>query len=216
MDTIGERWALLVVRELLLGPKRFADLSTGLAHASQSVISQRLKELDSAGLIRRVKLGPPVSAHVYELTDAGRGLEPALVALARWGAILPAAPNATLSPDAFALGLKALYSPPTDDAFRASGEVRLSDDVFAFDTGPTGLDVRRGPGAAPDFEVTGTITEIWNVVTGSSGLAEALQKRVVSVTGDATMAQEFFERFPNVAGPGRRADAAATDLAMPN
>lgn len=209
MDTIGERWALLVVRELLLGPKRFADLSAGLAHASQSVISQRLKELDSAGLIRRVKLGPPVSAHVYELTDTGRGLEPALVALARWGAILPAAPNATLSPDAFALGLKALYSPPTDDVFRASGEVRLGDDVFAFHTGPTGLEVRRGQGAARDFEVTGTITEIWKVVTGSAGLAEAVQNGVVSITGDATLAHEFFERFPNVAAAGRRADAAA-------
>ena len=91
-----------------------------------------------------------------------------------------------MSPDAFALGLKALYSPPTDDAFRASGEIRLGDDVFAFDIESTGLEVRRGQGAARDFEVTGTITEIWNLVTGSAELAEAIQKGVVSITGDPT------------------------------
>ena len=195
MDTVGERWALLVVRELLLGPKRFGDLSAGLPHASQSVLSQRLKELDSAGLIRRVKLGPPVSAHVYELTDAGRGLEPALIALARWGAILPAAPDATMSPDAFALGLKALYTPTTNDAFRTTGEVRLGDDVFTVDAGPTGLAVRRGQAAARDFDLTGAVTEIWKVVTGDRELAEAVESGAVSITGDTTAVREFFTRF---------------------
>jgi DNA-binding HxlR family transcriptional regulator len=216
MDTVGERWALLVIRELLLGPKRFADLSAGLPHASQSVLSQRLKELDSAGLIRRVKLGPPVSAHVYELTDAGRGLEPALLALARWGAILPAAPNATMSPDAFALGLRALYTPTTDDAFRATGEIRLGDDVFSIDAGPTGLAVRRGPVSASDFDVTGTVTEIWGVVIGGRPLAEAIETGAVSVSGDPTAAQEFFTRFPRFAAPDEPAERGVVESPIPS
>src|SRR5438874_6142008 len=72
LDLIGERWALLVVRELLLGPKRFTDLKKGLPNASPNVISERLRELEQAGVVKRDKLPPPASARVYELTDWGR------------------------------------------------------------------------------------------------------------------------------------------------
>lgn len=209
LDVVGERWTLLVARELMLGPKRFGDLRAGLPHASQNVLSQRLKELQPAGLIRRVKLGPPVSAYAYELTDAGRGLEPALMALSRWGALLPAAPSATMSPDALALGVKALYTPATGDVFRASAEVRVGDDVFAVDAAPTGLTVRRGQSATRDFDVSGPVTEIWKVVTGARRLAEALESGAVSMTGDPAAAHEFFVRFPRFASPGAAPGARA-------
>src|ERR1700737_4169741 len=89
LDRVGERWALLVVRELLFGPKRFTDLSQGLPGMSQNVLSQRLRELEDAAVVRRRRLGPPSSARVYELTQRGAELEPVLQALARWGSRNP-------------------------------------------------------------------------------------------------------------------------------
>src|SRR3977135_907512 len=85
LDVVGERWALLVVRELLLGPKRFTDLRTGLPHLSADVLSQRLRELERAGVVRRRKLPPPAGSRVYELTEWGRDLEPVVLDLGRWG-----------------------------------------------------------------------------------------------------------------------------------
>src|SRR5215208_1584660 len=81
LDVVGERWALLVVRDLLLGPKRFTDLRAGLPHVSPDVLSQRLRELEEAGIVRRAKLPPPTSARVYELTERGRGLQPIVIEL---------------------------------------------------------------------------------------------------------------------------------------
>src|SRR5665809_166028 len=83
LDLVGERWALLVVRELVLGPKRFTDLKTGLPNASPNVLSQRLRELEEDGVVRRRKLPPPAAARVYELTEWGLELEPVLSALGR-------------------------------------------------------------------------------------------------------------------------------------
>ena len=85
LDLVGERWALLVVRELLLGPKRFTDLREALPRVSADVLSQRLRELERTGVLRRAKLPPPAGSRVYELTEWGRELEPVVLALGRWG-----------------------------------------------------------------------------------------------------------------------------------
>jgi DNA-binding HxlR family transcriptional regulator len=89
LDVVGERWALLVVRELLLGPKRFTDLRAGLPGLSPDVLSQRLRELEQAGLVRRRKLAPPAGSRVYELTERGLAIEPILLELGRWGSQIP-------------------------------------------------------------------------------------------------------------------------------
>src|SRR6266480_4502910 len=85
LDVLGERWALLVVRELLLGPQRFTDLRRGLANASSNLVADRLRELQEKGVIRRRKLAPPAGSWVYELTIWGRQLEPVILALGEWG-----------------------------------------------------------------------------------------------------------------------------------
>src|SRR3954452_5144800 len=85
LDVIGERWALLVVRELVFGPKRFTDLQAGLRRVSPDVLAQRLRDLEAAGVVARRTLPPPAASRVYELTDRGRELEPVLRALGRWG-----------------------------------------------------------------------------------------------------------------------------------
>src|SRR6185295_7536559 len=84
LDVIGERWAILVVRELVLGPKRFTDLLTGLHGASSDVLTQRLRDLSEAGVVRRRRLGPPAATWVYGLTDWGAELEPIILELAQW------------------------------------------------------------------------------------------------------------------------------------
>jgi DNA-binding HxlR family transcriptional regulator len=85
LDLVGARWALLVVRELLLGPKRYTERLRGLPNASPNVLSERLRELERAGIVRRRKLPPPAGSLVYELTDWGRELEEIVLSLGHWG-----------------------------------------------------------------------------------------------------------------------------------
>src|SRR4051812_7963315 len=89
LDVVGERWALLVVRELLLGPKRFTDLRAGLPHVSPDVLAQRLRQLEQADVVRRGTLPPPAGSRIYELTERGRRLEPVVLELGRWGSLGP-------------------------------------------------------------------------------------------------------------------------------
>ena len=112
LDRVGERWALLVVRELMLGPKRFTDLKAGLSHASPNVLAQRLRELEQAGVVRKRRLPPPAASQVYELTDWGSELEPVLVALGRWGARAPLDPEYMgMSVDSHIVSLATLFDP---------------------------------------------------------------------------------------------------------
>src|SRR5215216_3509915 len=111
-ELLGQRWALLVVRELLLGPKRFTDLRTGIPDVSPNVLGQRLRELEQAGIVRKRKLAPPAAAQVYELTEWGAQLEPAVLALGRWASGSPSFPrDAKMGPDSLVLALKATFDP---------------------------------------------------------------------------------------------------------
>ncbi len=85
LDVVGDRWAMLVLRELFFSPKRFTDLQGRLDGIAPNLLSRRLKELEAAGLVDRRRLDPPAATTVYELTDTGRSLEPAILELARWG-----------------------------------------------------------------------------------------------------------------------------------
>jgi DNA-binding HxlR family transcriptional regulator len=111
LDVLGERWALLVVRELLLGPQRFTDLRRGLANASSNLVADRLRELQEKGVIRRRKLAPPAGSWVYELTSWGRQLEPTILALGEWGLAVPCPASATLSPTSAVLYLRRAARP---------------------------------------------------------------------------------------------------------
>jgi DNA-binding HxlR family transcriptional regulator len=145
LDLAGERWALLVVRELLLGPKRFTDLRAGLPNLSPDVLSQRLRELEGVGVVRRRKLPPPASARVYELTEWGLELEPVLLALGRWGsrASLPAEPPA-LGVDAVAVALKTMFDPAASAGVDAAYQLRLGEHSFAVRVAGDQIELSRG------------------------------------------------------------------------
>src|SRR5258707_12347535 len=93
LDVVGERWTLLVVRELLLGPRRFTDLLAALPGLGTSLLASRLKQLEAAGVIRREQLPPPAGSWVYQITDAGLGGALVVKALADWGAGLLETPG---------------------------------------------------------------------------------------------------------------------------
>jgi DNA-binding HxlR family transcriptional regulator len=128
LDLVGERWALLVVRELLLGPKRYTDLRRGLPNASPNVLSERLRELEREGVVRRRKLPPPAGSRVYELTDWGRELEETVMALGRWAARSPSQPSdAPIGVDSIVLALRARFDPHAAHGLGAGYELRLGE-----------------------------------------------------------------------------------------
>ena len=152
LDVVGERWALLVVRELLLGPKRFTDLRAGLPNVGPDVLAQRLRELEAAGIVRRATLPPPAASKVYELTARGAELEPVVLALGRWGSVAPVPEDAAIGADAFVIALKTLYAP---DGGGGRFELRLGDQRFALEPDGASLRARRGAADAPDAVLEG-------------------------------------------------------------
>lgn len=143
LDLVGERWALLVVRELLLGPKRFAELRRGLPLVSQSVLTARLGGLEAAGAVRHRRLGPPAGTSVYELTERGRELEPALLALAAWGSRAPLTSSADLSVDALVLALRTTFDAAAARGLDVRCAVRLPDDVLRVTVRESRLEITR-------------------------------------------------------------------------
>src|SRR5215217_1537796 len=132
LDAVGERWALLVVRELLLGPKRFTDLRAGLPGLSTDILALRLRELETTGVVRRTTLPPPAAARVYELTERGSELEPVLLALGRWGSREPlAGSERPLGVDAFVIALPTLFDAAAAHGLDTTIELRLDGATFA-------------------------------------------------------------------------------------
>lgn len=167
LDLAGDRWALLIVRELLLGPKRFTDLREGLPHVSPDVLAQRLRELEQAGVVRRGKLPPPAGARVYALTEWGSALEPVLLALGRWGSRAPLPqPAIALSPDALAIALKTMFDPRAATDLTASYHLVLGEHSFSIGIAAGEIEIARAAGPA-----SGRATVI---ETDSGTLAELL------------------------------------------
>ena len=133
LDLVGERWALLVVRDLVLGPKRFTDLKRGLPGIGTNVLAARLKELEAAGVIARRTLAPPAASTVYELTEYGRELEESLLAFGRWGArtLGMRAPDQALRSEWLAVALKAFFRPEAARGLRRTVRFRFEDDSFS-------------------------------------------------------------------------------------
>jgi DNA-binding HxlR family transcriptional regulator len=151
LDLVGERWALLVVRELLLGPLRFSDLRAGLPGAGPTVLSQRLRELEGVGVVRRRDLPPPAASSVYELTEHGAELEPIVIALGSWALRSPLLPAGPVSAVSAMLTLRTSFH--TDDDWSAIVQVRFG--VRHYQVRVTGgrLDLRAGETAAYDAVV---------------------------------------------------------------
>jgi DNA-binding HxlR family transcriptional regulator len=196
LDVVGERWALLVVRELLLGPKRFTDLRTGLPHLSPDVLSQRLRELEGAGVLHRRKLAPPAASQVYELTARGRELEPILLSLGRWGTGVPFVPGeAPLGADSSMLALKTLFDPAAAGDLDATFELRLGEQHFRARIGAGELDLVRGTAEAPDAVIETDSTTLATVLWHGYPLTDALRAGDVRIDGSRPAVERFLRLF---------------------
>ncbi|GAA4518205.1 winged helix-turn-helix transcriptional regulator [Nonomuraea ferruginea] len=189
LDHVGERWALLIVRELLLGPKRFTDLRAGLPGASQNVLSQRLRELEESGVLRRRKLPPPAASRVYELTERGSELEPVVLALAQWGSRMPLTSTGPLSVDALLYALKSTFDPGAADGFEGSVELRLGEESILATVSAGQLTFARD-GAGGDAVLRADAETIRSVVFAGRNLEES------EVEGDRQVAERFVTLFP--------------------
>jgi DNA-binding HxlR family transcriptional regulator len=232
LDLVGERWALLVVRELLLGPKRFTDLRRGLPGASPNILSQRLRELEQGGVVHRRKLPPPAAVQVYELTEWGEGLEPIVTQLGAWGARSPLPPeHREIGPDSIVLALRSLFDPETAAGLEASCELRLDGEPFAVKVAGGKLELSRGevgskagPGAGtgaaasePALVIETDPGALAGLLTGELPLDEALEAGAVRIEGTRKEASRFLALFPmpEPCPASRQGDPAGSREAQP-
>ena len=196
LDLVGERWALLVVRELLLGPKRFTDLRAGIPKASPNVLAQRLRELERAGVVRRRKLPPPAASRVYELTEWGLELEPAIISLGRWGARSPSKPcDAALGVDSLVLSFRTMFDARAADSLTASYELRLGENRFRAAVADGRFEISRGEAERPDATIETDPSTLAALIYYGRPLAEALRSGAIKIEGDESAVERFLDLF---------------------
>ena len=186
LDLVGERWALLVVRELLLGPKRFTDLEVGLAPASPNVLSQRLKDLEGIGVLSRRRLGRPSATWVYELTDWGRRLERVLDELSAWAQDSPFQ-NLTLpmSTDSVLLAIRSRYRATTPAApAKGTCGILVDDESFVIRFADDRIDIARETARDLDATVETDLSTLQELVIGDVTAAEATAAGRLRIDGD--------------------------------
>jgi len=196
LELVGERWALLVVRDLVLGPKRFTDLRRGLPRIPTNVLSARLRELEEAGVVRRRLLPRPAAAVVYELTAYGQELEDVVLRLGRWGArsLGEPRPEDVLTPDSLVLALRATFRPEAARGLRASYELRAGEVVVHARVDDGALEAAEGPLAGADL-VLETGPALKALMAGDLGPAEAVESGAVRLVGDPELLARFVELF---------------------
>jgi DNA-binding HxlR family transcriptional regulator len=181
LDRVGERWAMLVVRELSLGPLRFSELARAVGGAPTDVLTKRLRDLEGDGIVARRELAAPVAATVYELTELGRGLERPMIELARWGMEVQKAEDIVgLAPSSLPNALRVVLRPPADASFDLG--LRSAGQSFALHARNGWIEVSRGGLGEPDLILSGSPIEVLTaVVIGDAGVPG------IAVEGEATL-----------------------------
>lgn len=196
MELVGERWGLLVVRDLVLGPKRFTNLRRGLPRIPTNILAARLKELEAAGIVRRRLLPRPAAGVVYELTEYGKELEDIVLRLGLWGArsLGEARPEDIVTTDSLILALRATFLPEAARELRASYELRLGEIVVhaRIDHGT----LEAGEGALPEADlVIETGPAIRALLAGELSPGEAVESGSLRLSGNRDLLARFVEVF---------------------
>lgn len=191
LELLGERWAMLVLRELAYGPRRFSELKTDLQGISANVLTQRLSELEARGLVRRVKLPPPASVQVYQATEWGLEAVPVIASLGKWAARSPHHnPNQPMSHVSLLMSLQTLLSPALANGLTARIGFRLGDADYVTTLHHGQLDVQRGEVVDCDVAFVGTSSEVAAVIHGGAPFD------LIRVEGDVTLGKRFVTLFP--------------------
>ncbi len=196
LDVLGERWTLLLIRELLTGPKRYNDLLDALPGIGTNLLADRLKSLTSDGLITQGKLPPPAAASVYELTEVGERLEPVLLELVRWGMRYrrKLKKSATYRATWTAVAMRAFFRPERARGVRLSCEFRVGDEVLHAVVRDGELRSVAGPALEPDVTVT-TAPEIFRRFESGEDPADLEKTGKWKVTGSAAALKKFARLF---------------------
>jgi DNA-binding HxlR family transcriptional regulator len=221
LDIVGERWALLVVRELVHGPKRFTDLRTGLPRVGPDMLAARLRELEGAGVVRRSTLPPPAASKIYELTEWGGELAPVLMALGRWGSRAPLPdPPPPLGVDATVVALETTFDPDAAGWVDAVYELTLGDQVFTLEVASARLQIARGHAAAgvtPVASIETNTATLAAVVWHGHPIERAVSEGALRVTGSPEAAADLVGLFappvPVPVGGGAAGAGAAAGAA---
>lgn len=181
LDAIGERWSLLIIRELSLGPLRFSELARSVGGAPTDVLTKRLRDLERDDIVSRRELAAPAAATVYELTELGRGLERPMIELARWGMQLQKAEDIVgLAPSSLPNALRGILQPPPEASFDLG--LRSNDQTFALHARHGWIDASRGTLGTPDLTLSGSPIEVLAaIVVGPAGVPE------LEIEGDAAL-----------------------------
>jgi DNA-binding HxlR family transcriptional regulator len=184
LDVVGERWALLVIRELFFGPLRFSDVRRALPNASSNLVADRLRELEGRGVIRRRKLPAPASSWVYELTDWGQELEPILLALGGWAIHVPLPPGpTTLNATSVVLFLRGAARPDPGTP-PSTCRLELDDRLWTIRSEDGRLQVQPGEPIDPDSSLTCDPATLNALLEGSRQFDAAMSDGSVVATGD--------------------------------
>jgi DNA-binding HxlR family transcriptional regulator/putative sterol carrier protein len=196
LNLLGERWALLVVRELMLGPKRFADLRRSLPGISANVLTQRLEELEASGVLRRRALPPPASVQVYELSPWGYELEPVFRLLGRWGARSPELPHEwPVSVTSTILSMRTMFDPARAGDLRLSLDLRLGPERFRVAVAEGRLDAERGEAERPDVTLATDPDTLVGLLYGGADVEAAVATGTARLEGDAEALRRFLGAF---------------------
>ncbi|MFB4298281.1 winged helix-turn-helix transcriptional regulator [Actinomadura sp. NTSP31] len=194
LDIIGERWTLLLIRELLTGPKRFGDLQASLRGLGTGLLAARLKHLEREGLAHKVTLPPPARAAAYALTEAGEELGPAVLALARWGmtwALGEPREGETFHPGWAVLGMEACFVPDASAGLHLVYEFRVGDEVFHALVDDGEVRMVHGPAQRPDASIAMSEDVLIAMASGRSSLGTAIEDGSASLSGDAEAVRAF-------------------------
>ncbi|MEV0585375.1 helix-turn-helix domain-containing protein [Nonomuraea sp. NPDC050310] len=198
LDLVGERWTLLLIRELLTGPKRFSDLQQSLRGLGTGLLAARLKHLEREGLARKVTLPPPARTPAYALTPAGVDLEPVVMALARWG--LTWAMDEPREQEAFhpgwaVLGLKACFDAEAAAGLKALYEFRVEEEVFHARIDDGTIETVHGPAQHPDVVITTGRETFRDLAASRSTLEAAISSGAASASGDRQALRRLHRLF---------------------
>jgi DNA-binding HxlR family transcriptional regulator len=199
LDIIGERWTLLIIRELVAGPRRYKDLVDGLPGISTNLLSERLKYLEQQDAIRHRTLSPPAGSAVYELTPVGQALEPMLIELGKWGSqFVPPLPEAAgdgslLRLGSYALTLKTFFRPERAQGINATYELRVGDEVLQAQIKDGALHVQQGDALRAHAVFHTDIESYLGLLTGELEPEDAIERGVVRVEGEPGALERFLE-----------------------
>ena len=191
MELLGERWAMLVLRELAYGPRRFSELKADLPGVSANVLTQRLAELEARQLVRRTRLPPPASVQVYEATEWGLEAIPMIASLGRWAARSPwHDPTLPMSHVSVIMSLQTLMSPALAAGLEARIGFRFGEIGYVTTVGDGRLEVERVEPKDCDITFAGAPSDIAAVIHGGAPFD------LIDISGDMELARRFVKLFP--------------------